>query len=326
MNPRRRVGVLAVLCMVLLVMSLLANGVLLLMVIVFGAAGMGGDGAAARVQAEVVTSGGHEKIAILPIEGVIDGAQAERVLRFCEYIKQDSSIKAVVVEVDSPGGGITASDEIHHLLTQLRGSGKKVVVSMGGLAASGGYYVSMPGEKIYAEPTTLTGSIGVIMETFDATELMTKIGVTPETVKSDMAEKYKDMGSPFRKWTPEDEKYFKGIVNNAHEKFQKVVEEGRKGKLTQPIGEIAIGKVWPAEKAKELGLVDEIAYLDEVCVKTASEAGLSNPTVVRLKPKVGFLEVFGASAPGTKVELKVDTEMLRMLKGGGMEYRYEGIR
>jgi protease IV len=289
----------------------------------------GGDitagGGAGRVAEDVIKQGGRDKVAILPASGTVDEQMVERVRKYVRAIEEDSSIKAVVVEVDSPGGGITASDEIHHLLTQLRGSGKRVVVSMGGLAASGGYYVSMPGEKIYAEPTTLTGSIGVIMATFDATELMTKIGVAPETVKSDMAEKYKDMGSPFRKWTAEDEKYFKGILNNAHEKFQKVVVEGRKGKLTQPIGEIAIGKVWPAEKAKELGLIDEIAYLDEVCVKTASEAGISNPTVVRLKPKVGFLDVFGASAPGTKVELRVDTEALRMLKGGGMEYRYEGI-
>ena len=104
------------------------------------------------------------------------------------------------------------------------------------------------------------------------------------------------------------------------------MEEGRKGKLTQPIGEIAIGKIWPADKAKDLGLVDEIAYLDEVWEKTARDAGLVKPTVVRLKPKQGLLEVLGASAAGPKVELNVDQGMLRKLNGMSMEYRYDGIR
>ena len=321
--PRRRIGILSILIFILLLCSIGANVVLLIMLALVAS---GDEGSVAHVQAEVLVKGSHDKVAILPIEGVIDGGQAERVYNFCEYIKNDSSIKAVVIAVDSPGGGVTSSDEIHHMLTQLRGTGRKMVVSMGGLAASGGYYVSMPAEKIYAQPTTITGSIGVIMSSFEVTDLMTKIGVKPETVKSDAAEEFKDAGSPFKKWTAEDRDYFKGLINNAHLKFSAIVDEGRKGKLTQPIAKIAIGKVWTVEKAKDLGLIDEIAYLDEVCTKTAHDAGIPDATVVRLRPKSTFLELFGASARGAgKVELKVNAEDFRKLTGGVMEYRYDGI-
>jgi len=329
--PRRRGGrIFAILVTLLLLVSIVANGILLVMLIAVAglSGGGGGRGPAQHVETEVMVDGGRDKIAILPIEGAIDGSMTRQVFQYCEYIKSDANIKAVVIAVDSPGGGVTSSDEIHHLITQLKGTRRKVVVSMGTLAASGGYYVSMPADRIYAQPTTITGSIGVIMQTIEVTEMMKKIGVQPETVKSDAAEEFKDAGSPFKKFSEADKLYFKGIINQAHAKFMQIVKDGRGTKLKDPVEKGAIGKVWTADDALALGLIDEIAYLDEVCVKTAADASLANPTVIRLKPKSGLFEALTASAPGgtTRVEVKVDPETLRKLTGSVLEYRYEGLR
>ena len=161
---------------------------------------------------------------------------------------------------------------------------------MGGLAASGGYYVSMAGEKIYAEPTTLTGSIGVIWPAFEITDLMQKIGVTPEIITSTPAV-WKDSGSPFAKFTPKDIDYIRGLVNNAHERFAEIVVAGRGKRLKLPITDIAIGKIWSATEARDkYGLVDEIGYLDQVYTQLAAAKGISNPTVVRLKERHSLLE------------------------------------
>ena len=257
-----------VLVTVLLVGSIVANVVMLVMVMVLGAA-VNGESPSGRVQSEVVQQGGRDKIAIMPVTGTVDGDMYNRIHNFCQFVKADPSIKAVVLQVDSPGGTVTASDEIYHQFMELKGTGRKISVSMRSLAASGGYYLSMAGDKLYAEPTTLTGSIGVIWPSFQVTELMKRVGVSTEFVKSDAAQEFKDAGSPFKEFTEQDRQYIKGLVNSAHVKFSSVVEAGRKGKLTVPITEVAIGKIWTSDDAKKLGLIDDIAYLDEVCDMTA---------------------------------------------------------
>jgi len=326
--PPRRTGfrIFTLLLGAFLIFSLLANFVMFLMVILFAAAagGSNAEGPASRVEAETIRVGGGDKIAIVPVSGEVDERLTDEMFAFCEYIKKDDSIKGVVLEVDSPGGGITASDEIHHLFTDLRDGGKRrVVVSMRSLAASGGYYISVPADRIYAQPTTLTGSIGVIWPAFEITKMMDKVGVTPEVIKSDSANEFKDAGSPFKQFTEKDREYIKGLVNNAHEKFQSVVDDGRKGHLTKPIKDIAIGKIWSADEALKLGLIDEIAYLDEVCDKTATDLGLSRPMIVRLKRRSGLLEALTAHAPviSPKVELKIDRASLESLAAPRMEYR-----
>jgi protease-4 len=254
----------------------------------------------------------------------------ERMRIFVDHVKDDPNVKAVILEINSPGGGITASDEIHHLFTDLRTKyQKKLVVSMRTLAASGGYYVAVPAEKIYAQPTTLTGSIGVIWPAFEVTGMLDKIGVTPEVIKSDQANDFKDAGSPLHKFTDKDREYIKGLVNNAHQRFRKIVEDGRKGKLAVSIDEIAIGKIWTAEEAKAKGLVDEIAYPDQIVAAVAAEAGLSDPKVVRLKKRGGLLDALTASSPfgSTHVELKLDPSTLQQVQdaaAGRLEYRYAG--
>ena len=327
--PKRSKGwkILAILMLLLLVVSVFVN--VILFVLFAAAVGGSGGGAKEHVAEETIISGSSDKIAILPVEGAVDDSMVERVHWFCDRIKDDTHIKAVVIEVNSPGGGITASDEIHHLFTDLRTNhNKKLVVSMGALAASGGYYVSMPAEKLYAERTTLTGSIGVIWPAFEVADLMTKIGVTPEIIKSSQASEFKDAGSPFRKFDEKDRAYIRELVNHAHGQFQQVVEEGRKGRLTESIDKIAIGKIWSAEEAKAKGLIDDICYLDEVITRTAHDAGLTNPTVIRLKKRSGFFEALNGASPMSpgKVEVKVDAESIRSslqeATGGRLEYRY----
>jgi protease-4 len=331
--PRGRTGlkIFAVLLTLFLLVSLFANFIMFLMVVVFSAAagGSNSEGPASHVESETLRAGAGlgagSKIAVVPVSGTVDEKMTEEMLAFCEYLKTDPAIRGVGLEVDSPGGGITASDEIHHLFADLKGSGRRLVVSMRSLAASGGYYISMPADKIYAQPTTLTGSIGVIWPAFEVTGMMEKVGVTPEVIKSDLANDYKDAGSPLKKFTDKDRQYIRALVNNAHAKFSAVVDAGRKGKLKEPVADIAVGKIWPADEALKLGLIDEIAYLDEVCTQTAADLGLANPTVVRLRRKTGLLEALTVKSISPKVEVKIDRNALEGLMGGSdaprMEYR-----
>jgi protease-4 len=325
--PARRSSRVGTIILVLfLLLSLGANVILFILVGIMGLT-LGADTPSARVETQTLRDGGSNKVAVLPLEGEVGDSMVSDTHDFCDFISQHPEIKAVVLEVDSPGGSVTASDEIHHMLSDLHASGRRITVSMRGLAASGGYYISMPADKIYAEPTTLTGSIGVIWPSFEVSQMMQKIGVTTDFIKSDNANEYKDAGSPFKPMTPQDEQYIKNLVNQMHTKFADIVSTGRHGKLTKPINEIAIGKIWTADEALALGLIDEIAYPDEVYLKTASDAGISNPTVIRLKRKAGFLETLSASAPpgGTKVNVTLDPKSLQSAAPKGMEFRFPGV-
>lgn len=326
--PRRRsatwLRVIAILAVVFLLGSLAMNFVLL---VTIGAVATGLDtNPASKVDTEIVHSAGSDRIAILPIVGTIDGAQYTRVNLFCDAIEASTQIKAVVLEVDSPGGGITASDDIYNrLLTLKKRRGFKVWVSMQGLAASGGYYVSMAGDKLYAERTSLTGSIGVIWPSFELTKMLDKIGVTPEVIKSDEASTYKDAGSPWKRFTEEDRAYIRGLVNNAHERFKKVVEEGRDKKLLAKIDDVAIGRIWPADEALKLGLIDEIGYRDDVCDALARDSGLVQPTIVRLKERHSILDTLTASTSlgSPKVSIEVSPKLLDEIRSPRMEYRWQ---
>jgi protease IV len=329
--PARPKGsrVLTVLLAVVLVFSLLGNLVMLMLVALMGVGvAVSGGSASRHVETQTLRAGSSDVIAVVPVAGTVDETMYDQMFALCAYVKADRNIKAVVLQVDSPGGGVTASDEIHHLFAGLKTGGPeraglKVVVSMRSLAASGGYYVSAGADKIYAEPTTLTGSIGVIWPAFEVSDLMKKVGVTPEIIKSDSSSGFKDAGGMFRPFTDQDRQYLKGLVNNAQDKFSAVVDSGRKGRLKKPIAEVAIGKIFTADEALDLGLIDEIAYLDDVCTKTAADVGLTNPTIVRLKIRIGLLEALTAAAPGgsPKVELKVDPSLVDDWMHPRIQYR-----
>jgi len=321
--PARKTGlrILAAILFILLAISVVGN--LILFFVTVGLADGGSGGGSTRVMEQVIKSGSRDKVAILPASGTVDEQMVERVRRCIVAIREDSNIKAVVLEVDSPGGSITASDEIHHMLMDLKAKNSvELTVAMRGLAASGGYYISMPADTIYAQPTTITGSIGVIWPAFEVTGLLEKIGVKPEIITSDQAT-FKDMASPFKKFTPEDVAYIKGLVNQAHEKFKGIVKDGRGSKLTVPLDEVTIGRVWTADDAKKMGLIDEIAYLEDACAKTAAAAGVPNATIVRLKERTGIMAALmeGSSHMGGG-KIEISPKLIYEMQTPKMEYRW----
>ena len=203
------------------------------------------------------------------------------------------------MSLNSPGGGVTASDEMHQsILDFKRSSGKPVVVSMGDVAASGGYYISTAADKIVANQTTLTGSLGVIFTLTDISGLANKYGVDQEVIKSG---EFKDMGSSFRDLTPEERQILQSIVNEAYDKFVNVIVQGRnlpEGRVR----EIADGRVYSGEQAKKLGLVDSFGGLDESAGIARKLAGIQEATVVRYVQRPSFFETLLARLAPQKPE------------------------
>jgi len=231
------------------------------------------------------------KLALVRIEGPIIDSK-DTVDEIKEYAK-DNSIKAIVLRVDSPGGAVAPSQEIYEEVKKAAAK-KKVVVSMGSLAASGGYYISAPATKIIANPGTLTGSIGVIMEVPNVEGLMNKIGIKTEVIKSG---KHKDIASAFRTMKKEEREILQGVMDNVHEQFIKAVAEGRKIKLEE-LRKIADGRVFTGEQAITYGLVDELGTLEDAIKTAADLAGLKEePEVVSRKNKLSVFDLLRNKFP-----------------------------
>lgn len=227
-----------------------------------------------------------DKIALVKIEGLI--ATAEKIVEELNNYADDSSIKAIVIRVDSPGGGVVASQEIYNAVKTAKKSGKKVVVSMGALAASGGYYIAAPADKIMANPGTLTGSIGVIMEFATIEKLLEKIGVKGMVIK---AGEYKDIGSPFRDMTEQEKKLLQGVMDDVHAQFIQAVAEGRNLPLAA-VQAIADGRIFTGRQAMDLKLVDQLGDLEDSIQMAASLAGIKGrPKVVKREKKIPFFEL-----------------------------------
>jgi len=214
-------------------------------------------------------------IGLLEIDGVI--AESIPFLDAIKDFQDDKYIKAVVVRLDSPGGKVGPSQEIYDALMKLKKK-KPVIVSMGSLGASGAYYISLAGDTVYALPGTMTGSIGVIMEFFDVSSGMTKIGVKPENIT---AGTLKDAGSPFRPMTENERKYFKGLVDDVHEQFIEAVAKNRKLKPEQ-VRTLADGRVYTGRQAVKAGLVDRLGGLPEAVEDAKKRAGITGePRIIR---------------------------------------------
>lgn len=237
--------------------------------------------------------GRDEKIAVVRIEGIIrDPSEISE--KFREIGERDD-IKAVVVRIDSPGGGVGPSQEIYSGIKRLKRN-KKVVASMGSLAASGGYYAAVAAHKIVANPGTITGSIGVIVEFINAEELLNKIGLKGYVVKSG---KFKDVGSPFRQMKEEEERYLQSVVNDVNGQFVKAVAEGRNLKV-EDVEKIADGRIFTGQDAKARGLVDQIGDLTDAVELGAKLAGIKGkPQVLYPERRGGIWKaVFGDSLAG----------------------------
>ncbi len=225
---------------------------------------------------------GDEKVLVISINGIISTNPNQSFLRTMPSIVQetvaqlkkaekDEKIKSLLIKVDSPGGTVTAGDMLYHeIMAYKKKTGVKIVVSMMGTAASGGYYVSLPADSIMAHPTTITGSVGVIIMQPDVSGLMDKIGVDMRVNKSGAN---KDMGSPFRAATPEEEELLKGVTDDLAQRFLSLVQKHRG--IDEPVlSEVASAKIYLAEDAKRLGLIDGIGYLDDALEEARKMAGL----------------------------------------------------
>jgi protease IV len=213
------------------------------------------------------------RIGIVEAKGVIgdgQGVDADKIIKLLKKYEKDDEIRAVVLRVDSPGGSVAPSQEIYDAVKRIKAK-KKVVVSMGNLAASGGYYISAPADKIYAEPGTLTGSIGVIFQHFNVRGLLEFAKVDETTLKSG---KYKDTLSPFRPIQDTDREEIQGISDDVYGQFVKAVAEGRNLPEAK-VREIAEGRIYTGRRAKELKLVDELGGMDDAMAAAWALAGQS---------------------------------------------------
>ncbi|MBI5197532.1 MAG: signal peptide peptidase SppA, partial [Nitrospirae bacterium] len=228
-----------------------------------------------------------DKIAVVRIEGVI--LDSQQVLTELKEYRENPSVKAILLRIDSPGGAVAPSQEIYEEVKKIRdGNRKKVVASMGSVAASGGYYIASAAHKIVANPGTITGSIGVIMELANVSGLLKKVGVESVVIKSG---KYKDVGSAFRAMTPEERTMIQGVMDDVHEQFIDAVSTGRRMDAGK-VREIADGRVFSGKQAQKLGLVDELGNYEDA-IQTASKlAGIrGEPRIIEKKAPFSFLDI-----------------------------------
>jgi protease-4 len=218
----------------------------------------------------------EDRVALIRVEGVI--LDAHSTVAELKRFGENPSIKAIVLRIDSPGGGVVPSQEIYDAVQRVRNKNNKAVIaSMGTVAASGGYYIAAATDRIIANPGTLTGSIGVIMETANVEGLLKKIGVEGIVIKSG---KFKDVGSPLRKMTEEEQALLQSVMDDVHKQFIDAVAEGRALEVST-VQALADGRIFTGRQAKEAKLVDELGNLDDAIQLAAELAGIEGePKVV----------------------------------------------
>mgnify|MGYP005609613479 FL=1 len=253
---------------------------------------------------EIIEEGNiNQKIAVLDINGTIsssgttsllssDEYNHESFLKRLEMVKEDDSIVGVVISVNSPGGGVSESAEIYDKIKELQEETEKpVYVSMGSMAASGGYYVSALADKIFATEETLTGSLGVIMQSINYEELADNLGIDTVTIKSGP---YKDIMAADREMTDEEQAILQSMIDNSYNKFVRIIAEGR-GMSEEEVRKLADGRIYDGVQAKEVGLIDDFGYLDDVTDAMKNDLQMKNASVVRYTDSISLSSLFSAS-------------------------------
>lgn len=301
-------------CVTLLVPALLLGGFFLLMYAVLSS---GLDEAASGPFASLVQTGGQTSlrervlragksdagtIAIVSIHGAIDGNGSSldgdgtlaHVSRQLRTAGEDKAVKAIILQIDSPGGGLSPSDQLYHEVQLLRSKGKPILAWAGGMMASGGYYIAVAADEIMASPTATVGSIGVLMQHFQVSEMLGKIGVKVSPITSG---EHKDIASPFRDMSPEERRLLQAYVDESHNRFVGIVTENRK-MPEDKVRALADGGIYTAETAKERKLVDSIGYIDDAIAWAEKAANESDMRVIGYRRPLSFGEIFAEAGRG----------------------------
>jgi protease-4 len=286
------------LCCVLLFISLMG-----LFVVKGALTTQGGDESVKKLTETVIGGTGTDKILVIPLKGVITGQSSKKlfqetpsivdsVKRQLEQARDDNDVKAVILEINSPGGGITASDIIYKEVLEFKEkTNKKVIVSMQDVAASGAYYISAAADKIMSHPTTITGSIGVIMPLINIATLVEKYGIEDNSIKSgDM----KSIGSPLKKMSDAERKVLYDIVDEMYTRFVNIIAVGRNMEI-ENVRRLADGRIYTGKQAMDNGLVDQLGYIDDAITLAKDITGLKEAKIIKYKRMFNLSEIFAGS-------------------------------
>lgn len=245
----------------------------------------------------------QDRVALIRIEGVILDAQAT--ISELKHYSDNPLVKAIVLRIDSPGGGVVPSQEIHDAVKRVKNkSNKAIIASMGTVAASGGYYIAAATDRIIANPGSLTGSIGVIMEMANFEGLMKKVGVEGVVIKSG---RFKDVGSPLRKMSDEERKLLQSVMDDVHQQFIQAVADGRSLEVSE-VEPLADGRIYTGRQAKEARLIDELGDLDDAIHIAADIAGMEGePKVVEPRKRFSFRDIIESRWSSVFPKLEFDT-------------------
>ena len=326
MAADRKLGCLSIFLFVALCASVFVNCILIAALFQRGMSNVVRDQEPTPRYREIVvergSSGGSEKIALITLRGLISSSLPGNVgdsmvddLRLAlQQARDDNRVKAVVLEIDSPGGEVTASDQIYNAVVKTRAR-KPVVVYMDTLAASGGYYVSCGGKFVMANETTITGSIGVIIQTLNYEQLFNKVGLASVVFKSG---KFKDMLSGTRPMTPEERDYIQGFVMKIYDKFLGIVAKERNLPADALRNSIADGRILSGKEALESKLIDGLGQIEDAFGKAKELGGAPGATIVKYGPPFSWSRVFRAfgQAGDSRIQLELPKQLVPQLESG----------
>ena len=274
---------------------------------------------------------GSAKVLLIEISGVISSQDKEgfnpapnliaSVKEQLTKASQDEQVRAVVLRINTPGGTVTASDIIHHELKTFKASKQvPIIASIMDVGASGGYYIAAAADTVFAHPSSVTGSIGVIMLTVNARGLLEKVGVEATAVTSGPR---KDMGSPFRTMTSEERAIFQELIDSFYQRFLSVVQEGRPQLNMAQIKRLADGRIYAGDQAKALGLVDEVGYLEDAIDLAKKKAGVTEARIVAYKRPGAYSNNMYSKlmVPGPFAGLS-DLDLMSFVRGGTPQFMY----
>lgn len=332
----------AIFLTLLLVVSAGLNVLLLLFSALGSAAGgLGSVSEADSAFYEVVAVGGDantdDKILRIRVEGAIAelgspligaaGGSVSDMRRSLRVAARDRDIKGVLIDINSPGGGVTDSDEIYRIITDFRAENPEipVVALFGDTAASGGYYIAAACERIMARPTTITGSIGVIMSSYNFAEAAQNVGIREVVIKSTNTP-FKDMMTPFRPLTEKEEEILGSIVEEFYQRFVNVVNRGRPDLTRERVQELADGRIYTGYQAFENGLVDMVVDIDEAIEELQEMMSVTSAQIVEHRRRPGFIDLLlGVIAPDPSLQ-SVAARLLESTSGARFLYFWPGGR